>query len=72
MTFTKGFTGFIASTENERWINDCKIMAAHDILYTIATYLFKLEHVNLLQHCMLLLCLNAKMCLLLKPPFCAL
>jgi hypothetical protein len=28
MKVTKGFTVFIASTENERWIDDCKIMFA--------------------------------------------
>ncbi len=60
---------FIASTENARWINDCNIMFHRLILYTIATYLFNLKHVNLLQQSIILLCLNAHTCLLLKPPF---
>jgi hypothetical protein len=49
MTLTKCITGFIASTENERLINDCKFMFAQQILNTMATYLLNLKHVNLLQ-----------------------
>ena len=34
----------ITSTENERWINDCNIMLARHILYTIATFLFLISN----------------------------
>ena len=73
MTVTKCFTGVIASTENQRWINlDCKIMFAPHILNTIATYLLILKHVNILQPRMLSLFLIAYTCLLLNNYFCAL
>ena len=59
----------ITSTENERWINDCNIILARQILYTIATYVFNLKQSTNLQQCRFLFCLNAHACLPLYPPF---
>ena len=57
------------ATKIERRIKDCKSMFAPHIHNTIATYLVNLKHVDLVQQCRLLLCLNAHTCLLLKPLF---